>query len=103
MIAHCLRGLGKSRYAQQSTSPAYTLIHQLNALVSLLVTAAKSMLLLAVAEGISQYKWLHYMSAIPRPLSNVQTFDSASRGPWGAIKMLASIRAGYGLVKVCLP
>ena len=79
------------------TSPAYTLIHQLNALVSLLVTAAKSMLLLAVAEGISQYKWLHYISASPRPLSNMQTFDSASRGPWGAIKMLASIRPGYDL------
>lgn len=40
-------------------------------------------MLLPVAEGLSQAKWLHF-SAKPRALNDLEMFDRASRGPWGA-------------------
>lgn len=58
--------------------------------VSFLGTLAKSACLLVLAEVISQLKWLHYQDR-PQKLSDIQLFDNASRGPWGAFK-LASIR-----------
>lgn len=45
------------------------------------------MLLLAVTESISQYKWLHFRSNGPKLLTDLQNFDAASRGPWGALRM----------------
>ncbi|KAH0434555.1 hypothetical protein CcaCcLH18_05298 [Colletotrichum camelliae] len=58
--------------------------------VSFLGTLAKSACLLVLAEVISQLKWLHFQDR-PRKLSDMQLFDNASRGPWGAFQ-LASIR-----------
>ena len=54
--------------------------------MSLLVIAAKSMLQLAVAESISQYKWLYFRENGPKPLTDLQMFDAASRGTWGALQ-----------------
>lgn len=58
--------------------------------VSFLGTLAKSACLLVLTEVISQLKWLHFQNRSQK-LSDLQLFDNASRGPWGAFQ-LASIR-----------
>ncbi|KAF7189148.1 hypothetical protein HII31_09570 [Pseudocercospora fuligena] len=62
-----------------------------NSLVSVFITLSKSALLLMVAEGISQLKWT-YFAERRRRLYDLQIFDDASRGPWGAGILLLSIR-----------
>ncbi|KAF2972263.1 hypothetical protein GQX73_g1267 [Xylaria multiplex] len=57
------------------------------AVVSFITTIAKSSMLLAVAEVIGQLKWNHFHSGT-RPIVDLQTFDSAGRGPLGAANLL---------------
>ncbi|KXH59990.1 hypothetical protein CSAL01_13261 [Colletotrichum salicis] len=54
--------------------------------VSFLGTLAKSACLLALTEIISQLKWLHFQHK-PQKLTDLQLFDNASRGPWGAFQL----------------
>ena len=61
-----------------------------NALISIFAAISKSAMLLALAEAISQLKWIYFQSKAQR-LQDFQTFDDASRGPWGALKLLATI------------
>ena len=58
-----------------------------NAVVSILATTSKSAMLFVVAACIAQLKWLWYGRV--RPLADIQTFDDATRGPLGAIFLLA--------------
>lgn len=64
---------------------------QPNSLVAIFSTIAKSALLVPIAECISQLKWTYFES--PRALSQLQVFDSASRGPWGALVLLWKTKA----------
>lgn len=41
-------------------------------------------------EGIGQLKWQWFKTS--HPLYDLQKYDEASRGPWGALKLLRSIR-----------
>ncbi|KAL9117633.1 MAG: hypothetical protein Q9187_005828 [Circinaria calcarea] len=43
-------------------------------------------LLFPIAECMSELKWIWF--ANPHPVSDFDRFDSASRGPWGALKLL---------------
>ena len=61
-----------------------------NSLLSILSTLSKSALLLAVAEGLGQLKW-NYFRQKSRGLLDLQVFDEATRGPFGALKLLWSI------------
>lgn len=58
-----------------------------NTLVSFLSTLSRASLLLPIASSISQLKWIHAASA-PNYLSDIEVFDAASRGPWGALTLL---------------
>lgn len=70
----------------------------LNATVAALVTAAESLALLAVSACIGQWKWIYYRSET-RPLEDLDTIDDASRGPYGAVLLLAKSRlAGVATV-----
>ncbi|KAK8242124.1 hypothetical protein HDK77DRAFT_274380 [Phyllosticta capitalensis] len=62
-----------------------------NTLISIFVTLAKTSMLLAVAQGLGQLKWVHYREN-SRPLSELNHFDEASRGPFGALKFLCSAK-----------
>jgi hypothetical protein len=64
---------------------------QSNSLIAIFSTVSKSALLAAIAEGISQSKWTHFQDAA-RPISHLQVFDDASRGPWGALVFLTKAR-----------
>ena len=64
----------------------------LNFVVSTLATVSKSSLLLTVASALGQFKWL-WVSSKHRRLQDLQVFDEASRGPWGASRLLISKRS----------
>jgi len=66
---------------------------QINSVISFFATIAKLSLSSAVGAAISQSKWLWYRQAKPRRLQDLQMFDDASRGPWGAVQLLISLRA----------
>lgn len=60
----------------------------LNAIIATLATTSRSMLMFAVAATVSQLKWCWYQDK--RRLQDLQIFDDASRGPWGAVVLLCS-------------
>ncbi|KAI0011516.1 hypothetical protein F4779DRAFT_573044 [Xylariaceae sp. FL0662B] len=59
----------------------------INTVLSILATALKSSTLLAAASALGQLKWAWYAHA-PKSLQTFQAFDSASRGPFGAVYLL---------------
>ncbi|KAH8646740.1 hypothetical protein BX600DRAFT_518771 [Xylariales sp. PMI_506] len=61
----------------------------LNAIIAVLSVAAKGLLLLAVEESFSQWKWILFYRE-PRALIEFQRIDEASRGPLGSVQMLFS-------------
>ncbi|KAJ9663702.1 hypothetical protein H2198_000714 [Neophaeococcomyces mojaviensis] len=62
-----------------------------NAIVSILATISKSAMLYVLSSCIAQIKWI--WAGQPQPLHSLQTFDDASRGPLGAIYLLADRKA----------
>lgn len=63
----------------------------LNATISILTTACGAAIMHGVSTSISQLKWLHFASG-HRKLFSLESFDEASRGPYGSIKFLFTIR-----------
>jgi hypothetical protein len=71
---------------------------QPNSLVAIFSTVGKSALLFAVSEGLGQLKWLYFEQ--PRALSQMENFDQASRGPWGAFTFLWHTRGTAFLASI---
>ncbi|KAK5739673.1 hypothetical protein LTR17_005157 [Elasticomyces elasticus] len=100
-------------YYEGRPQAAWRMSHlTLNGVVALLATVTKAALMIPIATGISNRKWLLFAQ---RPSSNrthrledFQTFDAASRGAWGSIKLLwrakfrhvASLGAGVTLLSL---
>ena len=82
-------------FVDQKPIASWRLPIQPNSLVSIFSTIAKSALLVSVAECLGQLKWDHFGK--PEPLSDIQVFDGASRGPWGALVFLGKMRTGASL------
>lgn len=61
-------------------------------LISAFITVAKTAMMLPIAECISQLKWIHFWQR-QRALVQLEAFDSASRGPWGAFTSFFSVGA----------
>ena len=68
----------------------------LNTLVALLSALATASIAAPLSSGLSQLKWIHFKGA-HRPLTDMGLFDDASRGVYGAIKLLIFGRGGYVL------
>ncbi|KAI9756988.1 MAG: hypothetical protein M4579_003646 [Chaenotheca gracillima] len=62
----------------------------MNALLSVLSTIAKATLLIPAMEALSQLKWIWFRHD-RHNLSDIDKFDSASRGPWGSFLFLFSL------------
>ncbi|KAK7948018.1 uncharacterized protein PG986_008904 [Apiospora aurea] len=77
-------------YKDRSVSD-WSLAISINSLISVFSAVIKACSMMGVSEGISQMKWLWYVGD-HRPLSHFEDFDSASRGPLGALKLLARRR-----------
>lgn len=69
---------------QDKSLPQWPTLISINSLVSIFTSILKAAMLLPVAEGISELKWIWFLA--PRPLSDMDRFDTASRGPLGAFK-----------------
>lgn len=66
----------------------------LNSLISWLSTFSKGFALFAISETIGQLKWA-WFNQKQRPLSDLRTFDSASRGLWGSAELIWTLQARY--------
>jgi hypothetical protein len=62
----------------------------LNAFISIELVILKAAMLLVVAEGLGQLKWSWF--GRERILHDLTTYESASRGPWGALLLLLKLR-----------
>ncbi|KAF1991323.1 hypothetical protein K402DRAFT_322720 [Aulographum hederae CBS 113979] len=65
----------------------------LNALIALLATVANANIAIPLQSGLSQLKWIRFKSS-RAPLADMEVFDEASRGTWGALKLLVTARGG---------
>lgn len=70
---------------QDKMLPKWPTLISINSLISILTSIFKATMLLPVAEGISELKWVWFVDS--RPLSDMDCFDSASRGPLGAFTL----------------
>lgn len=68
-----------------------------NAVVAIIITAAKTTLLATITKCLSQEKWIHFNNKA-HPLQDLDTIDKASRGPLGSLQML--IKTSWGLASV---
>lgn len=66
---------------------------QLNSVISILTTVGKSGMMITISACIGQFKW-RYFQTKPRPLSHLQFFDDAGRGPWGAFMFFGQVKLG---------
>lgn len=73
----------------------------LNALIALLATVTTATMSISLDNGLSQLKWIRFKES-RAPLTDMELFDEASRGTWGAIRLLASARGGQ-VQPICLP
>ncbi|KAG9564432.1 patatin-domain-containing protein, partial [Aureobasidium melanogenum] len=65
----------------------------LNAVVSALIVATKAALIYATACCLGQLKWHHFQHSLhARSLYDLKTFDEASKGPLGAVKLIFRLR-----------
>jgi len=62
----------------------------INTLIAIFTTILKATMLIITAEGLSQLKWVWFSR--PRPLQDLTRYDMASRGPWGALRLLWTLR-----------
>ena len=61
-----------------------------NSLIAIYAVILKATMLLVVAEGLSQLKWSWFGQS--RPLNHLTRYDMASRGAWGAVRLLWTLR-----------
>ena len=80
------------RVYDQKPSPSLSYGLTLNAIISILSTAAKSSLIYAVGASLGQLKWLWFYNS-DRKLRDIQSFDDATRGPWGSTIMIFQHKA----------
>lgn len=88
---------------RQNNQPAsnWTFRLNLNTLIALLSTLYRGVIVVIAAEIISQAKWSFFWeTTTPKPLLHFQRFDSASRGGWGATRMLLTAAKYNGYASI---
>ena len=63
----------------------------LNTTIAILTTSCTAVLMHGVSAFIGQSKWLHFKDK-PRKLTDFEVYDEASRGPWGSIQLLTTVK-----------
>ncbi|PLB41687.1 DUF3176 domain-containing protein [Aspergillus candidus] len=63
----------------------------LNTTIAILTTSCTAVLMHGVSAFIGQSKWLHFKDR-SRKLTDFEVYDEASRGPWGAIQLLTTVK-----------
>jgi hypothetical protein len=62
----------------------------INSVISLFTLVLKSSALVVACEGISQLKWSWFGKT--RPLKDIAAYDDASRGLWGAARLIWTLK-----------
>lgn len=65
----------------------------LNTLIAVLAAIANAAIAAPLQQGLSQLKWITFQRE-PRPLTDMEHFDEASRGVFGSAKLLVLGRGG---------
>ncbi|KAI1427205.1 hypothetical protein F5Y12DRAFT_792944 [Xylaria sp. FL1777] len=66
----------------------------LNALIAVLAAVTTAAMNISLQNSMSQLKWIRFKESRTR-LSDMEAFDEASRGTWGALKLLFTFRGGF--------
>lgn len=66
----------------------------INSIISFLASLAKANLMVVLAAAIRQEKWLWFVKK-PRPLDTVDSFEEASRGPYGSLRLILAYRGRF--------
>ncbi|KIW04791.1 uncharacterized protein PV09_03978 [Verruconis gallopava] len=88
--------------------PKWKLGVSINAFISIFSGFAKSALLLPTAEALGQLKWNWFTNKQKR-MMDFEVLDSASRGPWGSMMLLAKTKGitlasvGAAIILLSLP
>jgi len=64
----------------------------LNTFLAFFTSLAKVAYMTPIIEGLGQLKWTWFLSSRPKPLSDFQIIDDASRGAWGSLKLLVRLK-----------
>lgn len=82
--------IGMLSYLNNSTLDAWTLKISPNTILAILANLCKAVMVTVIATCIAQLRWPYFASA-PQPLADFDTFDGATRGPWGALKFMFAV------------
>ncbi|KAI0803535.1 hypothetical protein GGR55DRAFT_387037 [Xylaria sp. FL0064] len=66
----------------------------LNALIAVLAAVTTAAMNISLQNSMSQLKWIRFKESRTR-LSDMEAFDEASCGTWGAVKLLFTFRGGW--------
>ncbi|KAK1781418.1 hypothetical protein QBC45DRAFT_57033 [Copromyces sp. CBS 386.78] len=66
----------------------------LNAVIAILATVATASMSVPLSGGLGQLKWIRFKQG-RAPLSDMEIYDDASRGAFGAVNMLVQARGGF--------
>lgn len=72
--------------------PEWPLGITLNTFLAFLATIAKAAVLVPVTRGLGQLRWVWFTK--PRRVDDFELFDGATRGAFGSMKLLVSLRGG---------
>ncbi|KAF6797585.1 hypothetical protein CSOJ01_12903 [Colletotrichum sojae] len=72
--------------------PNWSLGLTLNTVIAFISTVCRTAFVIPVVETLSQSKWSWLKRHGPRPLKDFQVFDEASRGHWGSLKLLFTLK-----------
>lgn len=75
--------------------PRWPLALTLNTVIAFISTVCRTAFVIPVVEALSQSKWNWFKRHGPRPIKDFQVFDEASRGPWGSLKLLFTLKGRY--------
>lgn len=84
--SHCVKVPGSDRTVCRTAGIS------VNSVISWLGTLARICLLVPLSNGLGQLKWA-WFSERKRPLTDLETFDSASRGLTGSLQLIWRLKA----------
>lgn len=88
-------------YMENKPLSAWRARVSLNATISILTTAYTMALMHGVSTFIGQSKWLYFKNG-PRKLADLETFDKASRGVWGSVLLLTTVKWNLATIGACI-
>ncbi|KAF2421039.1 hypothetical protein EJ08DRAFT_523748 [Tothia fuscella] len=77
--------------ANSKVSPTIAAKVSPNTLIAVFSAISKGAMLIAVADGIGQLKWIRFEQKA-HVLKELERYDEASRGSWGAVKLIVTTK-----------